>query len=471
MKKMLYQSIATLGIVLILVISIFTGCHKKDVQLPEQIEEGKRIETQSIVGGQEIQISARPYQVLLRGIKPGLVRRGGGVILSPEWILTAAHLFEDNSFQYSVRAGATNVEEGAGFAGQEISVAEIIKHPDYVGTLTNPFNDIALVRLVSPLIIDANCRPIYYIYPEQLSYQESGNIATASGWGETTSGNTSYSQLQSVGMEIISPTNPYFVNFPFFLRTNSELYARRTGTSRQSVGAGDSGGPLTVDIPNFGDVLIGIVARGMPGNSDGWIFPSTADGPSAFTKVSDYLSWIRNVTGIYRPSIQGQSEFCNSATYLINNLGGANVNWSATPSGIVGLSVNGSNVELTRISDGQVKLTATISFPGSANNLELYNWYKVGSFTPTSITNFPNNGMSFGGGGEYVFSSTGTDWWVGGGIIIDGQGTNRITVRVNTNNTNLSKSLTVKVRDVSCGTTTAYFMRSGTVPPGSTGPL
>jgi hypothetical protein len=99
-------------------------------------------------------------------------------------------------------------------------------------------------------------------------------------------------------------------------------------------------------------------------------------------------SWTDNRSGIWQvyvsevgrnPVITGVTSFCSSATYTVSNVPtGSTVTWSASPSGVINLSPSGNQVSLTRVSQGYVTLTATIS--GSYSDI-----------SPTiNITTFPN---------------------------------------------------------------------------------
>jgi hypothetical protein len=69
-------------------------------------------------------------------------------------------------------------------------------------------------------------------------------------------------------------------------------------------------------------------------------------------------------------SINGSNNFCSSAAYSINNLPcNATANWSASPSGIVSFSCTScTNPTLTKVADGIVTLTATVSNSNACNS-------------------------------------------------------------------------------------------------------
>jgi len=80
----------------------------------------------------------------------------GGSIISSSWVITAAHcVFGNTPSQITIYAGSNFPQSGS-----QIKVAsQIIVHPNYIPATYE--NDIALLRLASPLIMsDPNISPI-----------------------------------------------------------------------------------------------------------------------------------------------------------------------------------------------------------------------------------------------------------------------------------------------------------------------
>lgn len=62
------------------------------------------------------------------------------------------------------------------------------------------------------------------------------------------------------------------------------------------------------------------------------------------------------------PVVGGINSFCNSATYTASNLlPNTTVNWTATPTGIVNLTPSGNQVTATKVTQGNVTLTASVN--------------------------------------------------------------------------------------------------------------
>ncbi|QEK52743.1 serine protease [Pedobacter aquae] len=146
------------------------------------IKLNSKAQTTNIVGGTIIDISNVPWQVSLKNISAGNQHFCGGSILSNTWILTAAHCVVGiNANNLKVHAGSSNQTNL--LEGQYIQASEIKIHPNY-NPLTND-NDIALIRLSSPLSFNENVNLIEYANDCNLpdNYLDPGNIASLSGWG------------------------------------------------------------------------------------------------------------------------------------------------------------------------------------------------------------------------------------------------------------------------------------------------
>ena len=108
----------------------------------------------------------------------------GGVLLNDQYILTAATNGFGKAHEYTVRIGAYNrKDEDDGI--MDIDVAEIMKlptstwnHESMVNTL---INDMALLKLASPVTFDDNVSPI--CLPADDSNTYAGSKATVTGWG------------------------------------------------------------------------------------------------------------------------------------------------------------------------------------------------------------------------------------------------------------------------------------------------
>lgn len=143
-----------------------------------------------VVGGANTHISVVPWQVLLE------INGNddcGGTIIAPNWILTACHCLENPNgpilyqpSQIKVHAGVTRRSQKN--LGQLRNVVQIIRHPNWNrNTLAN---DIALLRLSSPLTINNNVQSIRYATANDAvqGFTNPGVNARISGWGSLANG-------------------------------------------------------------------------------------------------------------------------------------------------------------------------------------------------------------------------------------------------------------------------------------------
>ena len=243
-----------------------------------------------IVGGHGAEITDWPWQVLVKGTASNgkIASICGGSIISPRWILTAAHCLFDREgtllTEYGVRYSVVHGKNRP-LSDKGVRADRLIPHQGYDPDKME--NDIALIRLVGDI---PGSRPI------PLSSARLDNIfarpetcATVVGWGRTAAraqGGVS-DTLRQADVPILKNSD-CAVAYPGNV-TNSNVCA---GYSQGSVDScqGDSGGPLMV---RHGDssryVQIGVVSWGK-----GCAKP---DFPGVYTRVSSYIDWIQSHTG------------------------------------------------------------------------------------------------------------------------------------------------------------------------------
>lgn len=190
-----------------------------------------------IVGGNVARLEDWPWQVSLKVQDTHVC---GGSIITPEWIVTAAHCLEKplNNPRYWTAFVGTQSQSFMLY-GSGYRVAKAIPHPDYDSNTKN--NDIALMKLQTPLPLSDRVRPVCLPNPGlQLSPAQPCWI---SGWGATSEKGKTSDLLHAAQVRLIEPRICNSRQVYNGLLTPAMVCA---GFLRGQVDScqGDSGGPL-----------------------------------------------------------------------------------------------------------------------------------------------------------------------------------------------------------------------------------
>jgi secreted trypsin-like serine protease len=231
-----------------------------------------------IVGGVEARAHEFPWQTSMRR-KSTNSHFCGGSIINDLWIATASHCMdgETPSILSVVIGDHTRNEVNA--VRESKDVAAIYMHPNYNSrTLVN---DIALVKLASPITFSADIQPV--CGPEQTDLFVSQK-STCSGWGTTSSGGTCCPQtLRYVSLNVT--TNAYCDSIYTRDDVTEDMICAtdNSGSNERDSCQGDSGGPLMVKGGNGEFSLVGIVSWGI-GCASGY--------PGVYSRVTHFNDWI-----------------------------------------------------------------------------------------------------------------------------------------------------------------------------------
>ena len=245
-----------------------------------------------IVGGFDAPPGMAPWQISVQHLQEGEWENFcGGSLISPSWVLTAAHCFTDprtgvqNRFEDDFRMMYGSQSLAAG--GEYRRAARIVIHEGH--DARRNLHDIALVRLADPL---PGARTLQLQSPRlNRVFGPPGACSVVTGWGRLEEGGVRPDRLQAVDLPIIDNAtcgSIYPSVYPIGLITDAQVCAGYEQGTLDTCG-GDSGGPLVVPGGPTGWTQIGIV-------SYGW----RCAAPRAYgvyTRVSSYIDWILDQTG------------------------------------------------------------------------------------------------------------------------------------------------------------------------------
>jgi secreted trypsin-like serine protease len=254
-----------------------------------------------IVGGTSANDGEFPYMAAVYE-KDELVC--GGVILSSQWVLTAARPLvksvTSSSGTFELRASKSDYTIGYGSIKNttlsRVSISDVRVHPQY-GTEHEYYN-LALIKLSKSLPSDGKWSPAR-ITPEIV---KSGDKLIAIGWGSSKMSEQRSSILQKISLTAGSDSECY-LGFPHWDNQGGNLVCTISGRGRDTC-YGDPGGPLVLPTSpskkkDFSGYLVGIM--NFQGRTDDTIFVYCGEHDivaNYFARVAKYVDWIAGVMGV-----------------------------------------------------------------------------------------------------------------------------------------------------------------------------
>ncbi|KAL6422376.1 hypothetical protein ACFW04_010608 [Cataglyphis niger] len=239
---------------------------------------------------------AYPWQVAI--LTNGNDYLGGGVLVSPMYVLTAAHKVENyvnNPSAIKAKLGAIVLRSDSQSTTEpsvEISFSKVTLHPNYIPNpdpkKQNLHNDIAVLRLCSAAPIATNPNINTACLPNGPVDALAGTRCWVTGWGKNGFNGLEQNILKEVDVPVLTNAacqtelRKTRLGEHFVLDTNSMCAGGEAG---KDACTGDGGSPLVCSINNRPFQVIGLVIWGI-GCADPKI-------PGVYTNVYNYLSWIK----------------------------------------------------------------------------------------------------------------------------------------------------------------------------------
>ncbi|XP_023380834.1 ovochymase-2 [Pteropus vampyrus] len=245
-----------------------------------------------IVGGSQVEKGSYPWQVSLKRRQKHIC---GGTIISPQWVITAAHCVANRNIASTLNVTAgkhdlSRMEPGE----QTLTIESIIIHPHF--SRKKPMDyDIALLKMAGTFHFGQDVGPM--CLPEPGERFKAGLICKTAGWGRLTEGKNFCASTLNQLLELPILTRKECVAALLTLKkpvSGQTFLCTGFPDGGRDACQGDSGGSLMCQNKKGAWTLAGVTSWGL-GCGRGWrnnVQKDDQGSPGIFTDLSKVLPWI-----------------------------------------------------------------------------------------------------------------------------------------------------------------------------------
>lgn len=255
----------------------------------------KQEANQFIVGGETATPGQFPFMVALNVQFSAGSYLCGASLLNSRWAITAAHCVETGFISCEVILGAHNISRvESGQIRYNVPASRVTVHEKY-----NPLrfhNDIALIDLGRDIAFTDRIQPVNLVPKSAIGTSFYGQSGIIVGWGSyNTPGSNISSGISDVPRYVATPiisNDDCKATYGTFIESSNIC---TSGAGGKSACNGDSGSPLTA-VFNGRQVQVGVVSFGSG-------FQCDADVPQAYTRITEFISWVEQNSNVRFPDV------------------------------------------------------------------------------------------------------------------------------------------------------------------------